>query len=60
MQYTIPQSSLIIEIVKIRFRHKDYYRANVNWIDKVSGKTIHCQRNLKIPRTCFEFWERVI
>ena len=60
MRFTIPQSSLIIEIVKIRFRHKAYFKAKVNWIDKSSGKTIHCDRNLKIPKECFQFWERIL
>jgi hypothetical protein len=59
MKYTITQSSLIIEIIKIRFKNKDYTKAYVNWIDKATGKTIYSERNLKIPNKCFTFWEIV-
>lgn len=59
MLYTIPSSSMFVEIFKVRYRGENYIKAWVKYYTK-PGKTLLCEeRNVKIPLSCFTFWEKV-
>lgn len=50
---------MFVEIFKVRYRGENYIKAWVKYYTK-PGKTLLCEeRNVKIPLSCFTFWEKV-
>lgn len=57
MKYHTPQSSCYIEIVRVRFRCKEYIKAHIKWYSKPSGKYMCEERNVKILNKNIKYWK---
>jgi hypothetical protein len=55
--YHVPQSSCCIEIVRIKYRGTDYFKAHIRWYSKPGLKYLFEERNVKIPNKARQFWE---
>jgi hypothetical protein len=58
--YTIPNSSMYVQILKIRYRGPEYIKVNIAYYTKPGKQKLHTEKNVKLDRKVFNFWEKVI
>lgn len=57
MRYFIPNGSLYLEIVRIKYQCDDYVRAHVRWYSRPGNTFLIENRNLKIPTKAKANWK---
>jgi len=58
MLYSIPNGSMYVSILRIRYVGGDYIKAHVMYFSRPGRTLLHEDKNCKIPTKCFSFWEK--
>lgn len=56
--YTMPNSSMYVEIVKIRYRSCDYIKARLNYYTKPGLTLFATENSVKLKLDTIKMWEK--
>lgn len=58
--YTMTNSSMYVQITKVRYVGKDYVKVNLAYFTKPGKTLITTEKNVKLKKSAIAMWETVV